>query len=349
MHFEDWHEEAVTRPPAFPEPLEAATLKRLSASARAELAISVTDALLGQPVRSPKHELLMEDIDRAVSRSLAEPRGLRTYTGVLGPSGAGKSTLLTAWARHRYRQWIGPDFGPDVPRWTQAPGIEPVHAPVVWLTLNQNSRASSLYVGLLSALGLGLSGRVDELIVRAEKALRNHRVRLLILDDAHQVHQGRQLNREVLDSVQRIGTAVGQAGGTLMLIAATGPGESLFAHHQIKSRHWMHKFGPYMMRNAAERVLWEHFLTRIEERLHPYLPHNETGFLRAESELIWSLTQGFAGDTARMGIDAARVAIAANRPMTRRDLETAPLSERARTAIADAAREAKLAAKARPE
>lgn len=341
MDCETWHNKAITRPPALPDALDPMTLKRLPATQRAELADTIAESLRGHPIRSPKHELLMEGIDQALNRSLAEPDGLRTYVGVIAPSGTGKTTQLTAWARYRYRQWIGPAYGPQMPRWTAAPGVEPIHAPVIWLSLNESSRASSLYMGILAALNLGLGGRVMELSIRAERAMRNHRVRLLVLDDAHQLHQGRKLNTEVLNAIQRIGTALGEAGGTLMMIAATGQGEGVFRHHQIQSRLWLHKFGAYTMRNATERELWDHFLGRVEERVLPYLPHTEPGFLVDDAELVWGRTHGFVGETAHLAIETARLAIAANRPATRKDLQAIPLTERARTAIADAAREAR--------
>ena len=338
MPFTQWHRNAITPAPAPPAPIERVPRNR---DERRALATIVTNALRGQPVRSPLHELLLDEIDRAFDRSLAEPEGDRTILGVSGPSGTGKTTQVKAWARYRYRQSIGPHAGPEVPRWSPQPGVDATHVPVIWVSLQAKALPTSLYKGILASLDLGVGGNRDDLFARCVRAFHNHGVKLLVFDDANQVHTGPNLSIAVMEALKSLSRELGNGHGSMVLVSTDRPDTGVFGDYQIKSRLWLHKFGPYTLSNAIGRERWTQFLTRIEDRVGPYLVHDEPGFLTdADPEFIWHRTQGYAGDTLKLVLHGVEEAIANNRAVSRRDLEQAPLSQRAHLAFEQAARQA---------
>ncbi len=131
-----------------------------------------------------------------VEDNAGAPPGSKTVVALTAPFAAGKSTAITGWAYEKHRLWTDTTTVDSVPVWELEPGMTANLVPVVHL-----SRVSSAGVKELNAPILGLLGYPGEGIARITTAkvtlaLRRHRVRVLIVDDAHMLRPTDRTSRQ---------------------------------------------------------------------------------------------------------------------------------------------------------
>lgn len=325
-----WHAQAISSAAAVPPPLPSAEFATMTRSDRTAYADRLRGVWRGEPVTSPVHEQISAQMSAALESALLEPAGARTILSLSAPYSAGKSTLVKQWAQGLYRKWSGEVGNEGRPRWEPAPGVAADLIPVCYLTLLSESKSKDLYRQLLAFAGYPVSGVESALALRAVTALRNHRVRLVILDDAHMLRTSSATGRATLNAVKHLNTELGEHGGVLMLVGAELTGGEALNDPQIRGRLSEHTFAPYEVDTIDGRELWQRFLTVCEQRLLPYLPGGTPGlFTTQHAAYLWSRTQGFVGDTTRLLIDGTTQAIATGHRLDRSLLDQIPLSQRA--------------------
>lgn len=325
-----WHDQATLTPedPSPPEP--TASLARMSPAARTAYAAHLRKVWRGQSISSPVHDRVADQMAQALESALLEPPGARTIVSLSAPYSSGKSTLVKQWAQGLYRTWTSPTRCVDRPRWDPAPGITADFVPVCYLTLLSESRSKDLYSQILAFAGYPVTGVERALALRAVTALRNHGVRLVILDDAHMLRTSSVTGRATLNAVKHLNTELGELGGVLMLVGADLTGGEALNDPQIRGRLSEHTFAPYEIGSVHGRELWQRFLLACEHRLLPYLAGSSPGLLTTRhAAYLWTRTQGFVGDTTRLLIDGVTTAISSGVPFDRELLDQIPVSQRA--------------------
>lgn len=339
MDAEMWHHQATAAMVAAPQPVTAADLDAMSSMGRSTYADAVRAALRARRVSSPVHNATANAIDHALESALLEPPGARTILALSAPYTAGKSTLIKSWAQDRYRTWAKPTGPTARPRWTPTPGVTADLVPVCYLTLLSESRSKDLYTQILSFVGYPASGVERTLALRAVKALQTHGVRLVILDDAHMLRTTSVTGRATLNAVKHLNTELGEVGGVLMLVGAELTGGDVLSDPQIRGRLSEHTLAPYEVDTATGRAQWQRFLKNCEDLLLPYLPDEEPGLFSSRlAGHLWRRAQGYVGDTTRLLIDAAAVAIETGAPLDHAILDPIWVSQRARDSQIDQAR-----------
>lgn len=325
-----WHAQATATPEEAPPPEPADRMARMERSARAAYADRLRRVWRGQSVTSPLHERIATSMTRALESALLEPAGARTIVALSAPYSAGKSTLVKHWAQGLHREWTAnAGFGVR-PRWDPAPGVTADLVPVCYLTLLSESKSKDLYSQILAFAGYPVTGVERALALRAVTALRNHGVRLVILDDAHMLRTSSVTGRATLNAVKHLNTELGELGGVLMLVGADLTGGEALSDPQIRGRLSEHTFTPYEIDTLEGRELWQRFLLACERRLLPYLPGSSPGLFTAQhAAYLWTRTQGFVGDTTRLLIDGVTTAIRSDVAFSRELLDQIPVSQRA--------------------
>lgn len=341
MDAELWHRQAATPPVPTPQPVTGPQLGAMSPQARKEFANQVRAALRAQPIESPLHRQTVEALDCALESALLEPAGARTIVSLSAPFAAGKSTTVKEWAQDRYRAWTGAITPTRRPRWNPADGVTADLVPVCYLTLLSESRSKDLYTQLLAFAGYPATGVERTLALRAVLALRNHGVRLVILDDAHMLRTSSVTGRATLNAVKHLNTELGELGGVLMLVGAELTGGDVLSDPQIRGRLAEHTLTPYEVDTAPGRIQWQRFLKNCEHTLLPYLPDEQPGlFASRYAGYLWRRTQGYVGDTTRLLIDATAHAVATGLPLGRDGLDQIRVSQRAEDAYTELSRTA---------
>lgn len=353
MHALNWHQQSVAAPPVPPGPLSARELKDLGDDARHEYATRVRTTLRGHPLTSPLHDRVCAQMTSALESALLEPRGARTILALSAPYSAGKSTMIKRWAHRFQRAWLAewpvedePGTAGELPRWAPKPGYLADVIPITYISLPSDTRATDLYAQLLAFTrtddDLGSRARVRMVVEGAVRAFANHGTRLVIIDDAHMLRTTSVMGRATLDAVKHLNTELGELGGVLALVGANLTGGDVLEDEQIRGRLAQHSFNAYEIDTVDGRRDWQRFLKACEISLLPYLPRNGAGdFAQKHSAYLWTRTQGYVSDTARLLIDGTAEALVAGRRLDRSILGGIRLSQRAEDAQRDLARVAR--------
>ncbi|WP_277453591.1 TniB family NTP-binding protein [Janibacter sp. DB-40] len=325
-----WHRQ-VNDGKRAPSP-QAWTAHRLDSAPsheREQYASAVRRFLRSHPLHSAKHRHLATQLDRALAEVEDEPPGARTIISVSAPFAVGKSTLIKQWGADLYRDWV-PDSTSDVlPEWSDGAGTRFDLVPIVYVTLMARSKAKDVHGAILTFLGYPSRGTTSEITLRTTTALRNHRVRLLIVDDAHMLHTKSVTGRETLDALKQINTELGELGGTLVLVGANLTNGPALRDPQIRGRLFEHHLSAYDVATVGDAGRWQEMLASAETTMRPYLPDQDS--LPAElAGPIFKRTQGFIGDVSTLLAGATYNALTAGRTrLEREDLAHVQLSSRA--------------------
>lgn len=243
-------------------------------------------------------------IDTTCAMNEAGLPGAKTIIGLTGPNGAGKSTLGHRWAGTFYRDQIA-DFPQDVhglPRWQPPrgangqPGTKAVVVPLVWINLQADAKIKELDVQILRFLRLGVSGTARDLSLRVVQALRDHRVRALVIDDVHLLDLSLRGGRVVLDHLKHLNTELGEHGGSLVLIGANLEQTDLVEDPQIATRLDLHRLGPYPVSTPTQVAAWKDVVRAVEPCFLPGLPAATQGDLEKFARRLHAMTGGYVGD-----------------------------------------------------
>ncbi|WP_189668800.1 TniB family NTP-binding protein [Promicromonospora soli] len=242
-------------------------------------------------------------IAQVVDENQYGPPGAKEIVAITAPFTAGKSTLVRGWANGYYRELIGAAIQSAAqPTWRPRPGVEAVHAPVVWIDLGSASKQRTLTMQILDYFGYPISGRIPDLIVRFSHVVANHQVRLIIVDDIHLLKVDQRDSRQVLDHLKHINTVLGQQGGSLVFVGKKDNKDGLvFNDPQLAGRLQLNELHTFAADTPSQVAEWQTFLHGAEHMLLPYLPAASPGLLAStHAPRIWRRTQGFIGDTAKL-------------------------------------------------
>lgn len=341
MDAERWHAQATAKPEELPQPVSAGELEAMSSIARQQYAAAVRTGLRALSVPSPAHEAVRKDLNDDLESALLEPPGARTILALSAAWGVGKSTLVKSWATAHYRDWLGTNLGEDRPRWRPRDGQTADLIPVLYLTLLSESRSKDLYAQILHFVGYPATGAERAIALDAVSALGTHGVRLIVVDDAHMLRTASVTGRATLNAVKHLNTALGEAGGCMVLVGAELSGGQALADPQIRTRLAEHELAPYAVDTTDDRRQWQHLLKACEELLMPYLPARKPGIFSSQfAGYLWARTQGFVGDTAHLLIDGACEAITDRQEVTREHFDAIRLSKRAQDGWSESQRRA---------
>lgn len=159
----------------------------------------------------------------------------------------------------------------------------------------------------------------------------NHRLRVLIVDDANLLNLRHRDARDVLDHLKHVNTVLGQRGASMVLVGANLEDGAIFSDPQIAGRLRTVRLQPFTVDTPQEVSAWQGFLRDVEKVLLPYLPAARPGLLAGtHAPRIWRRTQGYLGDTARLITEAAHLAAVDDSwTITTAHLERVSLSKRA--------------------
>lgn len=222
------------------------------------------------------------------------------------------------------------------PRGPRGRGVRAHETPVVWINLQSASKIKDVNAQILNFFGYPAEGPIRSLSTRIVGAVDKHKVRLLVVDDAHLLKTGFREGREVLDHLKHLNTELGERDATMLLIGAEMRDGPIFADPQIAGRLRAVEMAPFAIETIEDKRAWQDFLDGVEDVLLPYLPAASPGLLtRTHASRIWRRTQGFAGDIAELLIHAAVQAAVDDSWIIRTEhLADAFLSDRARDAEA---------------
>jgi hypothetical protein len=331
-----WHRQATRKPPVLPDPLSKSELSHLTEDARVDYTRRLRAGLRRQPLTSPIHDAVAEQMSAALQSASLDPPGARTILSLSAPYAAGKSTIVKRWAQGLHRSWLPDGDHRDLPRWSPSPGILADVIPVNYMTLLADSRGTDLYAQLLSFANADAGGAVRTIVQRAVNSMRRHGTRLVIIDDAHMLRTASVTGRATLNAVKHLNTELGELGGVLVLVGANLTGGDVVEDEQIRGRLSQHSFDAYEIDSDSGRRDWQRFLKSCEQTLLPYLPRNQAGdFAMKHSTYLWVRTTGFVGDASRLLIDATAEALIAGKAVDRDILGRITLSQRAKDAERD--------------
>lgn len=330
MDAEQWHQQATRAPRTMTPPASGAALHSMTDAERMVYSGAVRASLRSLHLRSPVHEHARGALSDGLASALLEPQGARTMLALSAPWGVGKSTLVKDWAAAQHRDWLGEKASDQRPCWQPSEGTTADLVPVIYLTLLSESRSKDLYAQILNFIGYPISGAERTIALSAVRALRTHRVRMIVVDDAHMLRTASITGRATLNAVKHLNTELGEAGGCMVLVGADlARGEAL-ADPQIRARLSETDLHPYGAQSTEERRQWQRFLKSCENVLLPYAPGAEPGLFASQyAGYLWTRTQGYVGDTATLLVDALHGAISDNSVLSRVHLDGVRLSERA--------------------
>lgn len=218
----------------------------------------------------------------------------------------GKSTLLYQVGCQVHRQHVGPDGDPaEMARRTttrsiggRAQRIHPVHAPVLLLSLEAATTVSKFNELVVEALDYDKSVAKK---VSALDLLLEHGIRLLIIDDLHQLIPTEKLGRQALDHLKAVVTAVGEYGVTVIFAGANLHTHPVMDDPQVTGRAYELTVAPYAADTDHGVLAWQRFLAETGDLVAPHLPLAKPGMLHNDLPgLILARTHGRMRDTVEV-------------------------------------------------
>lgn len=337
MDADIWHRYCMEEPP--PEP-EALSLKQFRRLPDRELAAHVEQlsSWMGHFYIQTEELLAIErSLTELVRKNSRKPIGAKDLLVLTGENTRGKSTLTQTWARQRYREWIK-DYHLDCrgrPVFFPEPATEADYYPIVWCNVPHEGSYQSVVAafdhGILDFFGLPAVGSIRTLTKCVIKALKRHRVRVLVVDDTNILKMTPMASRAILNHIKNINTELGEIGGSMILIGADADKGDLVNDPQLQGRMRLVKFPAYEAETPDEKREYQRVLRGIEDRLLPHLPAGKRGMLCEDLPgYIWARTQGFLGDLGELVREAAIAAtLDRSHAILRRHLAEEVLSLRA--------------------
>lgn len=314
-------------------------LWEMSPTERERYAQDVYSYLRTNPSGSPVHDSVLESLMELWTLVRAEPLGARTVLGLSAPYSCGKSTVAKRFAAEIYQQIIGSSLDESQPVRVISDGvardIEADWIPVVYLNLQSDTASKDLYAQVLAFLGHPVAGSRGILAARTTSAMRDHGVRLVVVDDAHMLRTRLQQGRATLDALKHLATEVGEIGGVLMLVGAFDSDSDLLHDAQLRGRLELLTFSPYKADTPAQRAVWQRLLRSREEQVRHFLTEMDEGELsRGLAGTVYAQTQGYVGDVSALLSTAVRAALKRGEVfLSHRAMQSGRVSQRALDAV----------------
>ncbi len=344
MDARDWHRQATTPPPEWPAPLSPAEYDALSRSAQHDYFAHLSAALNGQILVSKPMEAIQSHLDDIVETNLLRPAGAKQMVAVIAPYSAGKSTLVKHWGFGVHRADVGDQASSSRPTWSPEPGVTADLVPVVYVSLMSSSSIKEINALILLYLGYPSEGVVRTTTVRVLHALRMHRVRVLILDDANMLRATNVQMRVVLDYIKFLNTELGEiSNGTVVVVGSDRASKAILDDPQIRARLTVLSLEAFKIATVKEKAAWQDLLSTAAERPLQHLPDASPDlFITQLAQHIWRRTQGFVGEVAKLIAGSVLDAVHDRRSViTHDDLDAIKLSERSIDGQAEEAAKAK--------
>jgi hypothetical protein len=331
MDAHDWHLQATTPIPRWPEVASLVEYQKLTAAEQARYSATLSAAMNAAVVVSQPMAAACRVLDDVVTTNLQRPPGAMQMVAVIAPFSSGKSTLIKEWGHPLYRAAIGEQVRSDRPTWSPEPGVTADWCPVVYVTLMSSSSIKEVNAQILSFLGYPPEGLARTTTTRVLLALRMHGVRVVILDDANMLRLKSAQGRAVLDYIKFLNTELGErSNGTVILVGALPEVSAILEDPQIRARLTTLRLGPLNIDTLEERAAWQELLRAAEERPLAYLPGAAPGmFVNRLAQHVWRRTQGYVGEVAKLVAGSVMDAFRTGRNViTSDDLDAIVLSER---------------------
>lgn len=292
------HARAYTPPPSAPMALTPTQARSMSQTQRAAYAREVRRFLNGHYFDSDRDRQIRTFLHRLIEDNAEALTGTRDVAVLTGPNVMGKSTLLYQVAYAVHRQHVGEQADPaemsrrTVTRkiGTRDHEVHPTHTPVLLLSLEAATTVTKFNELIVEALDYEKSVAKK---VSALDLLLQHGVRLLIIDDLHQLILTEKLGRYALDHLKAVVTAVGEYGVTVIFAGANLSHHKVMDDPQVTGRAYELTVAPYAGDTDEDAVAWQRFLKECGGLVAPHLPLASTGMLHtALPGLILERTHG---------------------------------------------------------
>ena len=332
MDRHQFHEQALATAQSPPR-LAAGALTSMSDTELREHIHKVSQWLGTHYFVTPSARALSPRLDMTIAFNETSLPGAKTITAISGANGVGKSTFAHSWAHAYHRRKVaGLKLRNGFPQLDVRGGMADA-VPVVWLNLQAQAKIAELDVQILNYLGRGLSGTIRDMTLRAVRALEDHRVSVLVIDDVHLLKLSKSSGRDVLDHLKHLNTELGEVGGSMVLIGANLESTDLVYDPQITARLQLHNLQPLGATTAQGRSRWKDTVADMEADLLPLLPHAKAGQLTQNAGALHDLTGGYVGELATMLKQATVAALLSRTGLIDLDLlRQLPVSYRAERA-----------------
>lgn len=331
MDAHDWHRQATTTPPEWPESISYHDYDKMPRREQADYFQRLATAMNAETLVSKPMAAAQSHLDEVVAANRLRPSGAMQMVALTAPFSAGKSTLIKQWGYRVYRDALGTQTKHDRPTWSPEPGMTADWRPVVYVTLMASSSIKEVNALILLYLGYPPEGLARTTTTRVLHALRMHGVRVVILDDAHMLRSTNAQGRAVLDYIKFLNTELGErCNGTVILVGAHLDNTTILDDPQIRARLTTMTVGAFQITTLDERAAWQELLHTAEQRPLAHLPEAEPGlFVTGLAHYVWQRTQGFVGEVAKLVAGSVLDAFHDRRSsITRDDLDAVTLSER---------------------
>lgn len=323
------HQKAFESPRPAPRHLAWDECRALSAGERRQRAEDVLLWLRAQYIPSARDEEVMSGLEDLIHRNLVSPLGTTDLAIVTGDNVLGKSTLIERAAAMWHREAVGDDCDPLVlPSWVSPAGVTAHYEPVVALSLRGGATTRVFLDSLAEAMDYPRTARVSP-----ARLFFDHGTRILVVDDVHFLIKSEKKGEAVLQEIKYICTALGELGGTVILVGANLDDHPLMEDPQVTGRSQPpFRFTPYRLDTEEQMRSWIALLKEIERLISPYLPAGHPGMIFKEAAgLTHQRSRGRMRDLVHLIFGAVEAAIRdGSFQVTTGHLMAVPLSERSR-------------------
>ena len=292
------HAQAYAPPLTPPPTLTRAEAAATSEAKRREYAREVRRYLNGHYFDSERDRRIRQVLNDLIEDNAEMLTGTREVALLTGFNVLGKSTVLYQLSYAVHRHHVGPDGDPArMARRTATrrfggrdQEIHPTHAPVLFLSLEAATTVTRFNELVVEAFDMDKS--------TAKKAstldlVLEHGVRLLVIDDLHQLILTERLGRYALDHLKAIVTALGEYGITVIFSGANLHEHDVMSDPQITGRAYEITVAPYGSDTRDQALAWQRFLKESGDVIAPFLPAANPGMLHNDLPgLILERTHG---------------------------------------------------------
>lgn len=279
------HARAYTPPPLPPSPVTTTQARSMSQTQRTAYARDVRRFLNGHYFDSDRDRRIRAFLHHLIEDNAEALTGTRDVAILTGPNVMGKSTLLYQVAYAVHRQHVGERADPAVMArrtvtrtiGTREHQVHPTHTPVLLLSLEAATTVTKFNELVVEVLDYEKSVAKK---VTALDLLLQHGVRLLIIDDLHQLILTEKLGRYALDHLKAVVTAVGEYGVTVIFAGANLSHHKVMDDPQVTGRAYELTVAPYAADTGQDAVAWQRFLKECGSLIAPHLPMASPGMLR---------------------------------------------------------------------
>lgn len=282
-------------------------------------------------------ERMETQLRSVIERNSCSRPGAKTIPIVTAINGMGKSTMMFELCRQFYLEQIPaqrlivgtlPTFNPQL-------GVHAAHIPIVWLNVGSADGKGDLDAAICRFFGLPIAGSKGACSARALHALRTHKVKIVVIDDAHLLRTHKVLGRQLLDHLKVLNTELGVLGATMIIVGADLESSDITDDPQIACRSTTFTMNKYEITTDEGRAAIQRILADLEQLLLPNIPGITPHLLsRVLAGPITGRVGGRHGDIIKLVVDACSDYIlhATSPSLTADVIATTVITDRARAA-----------------